>query len=311
MPSKRLKSAVKSEVLVPESALLVVRDLITLGHALLVDFAALPTKRQMREVVLAGLQRRALVTTVSIGELLARGQLESAMALIRTLMDVELAVQLVTSDETDAMATRLVALDYRNRQKYGHNLLTDTETRAVVEAAGDKAHTVSVVRSWKDQFEGPAFESVRDSLERALREHRGWHGLGQQEDAFRAVGSAPEYFQQYALFSPFVHGINIESDFEEIRDGKPYIRDIYWKETERLLTPLGLATYRLYHVLIECVGDRAYSDPLPNADQQRIRARAMQSAKARLLEIAPRIAKTFAVDALPDTVSAKKQGEGG
>lgn len=266
-------------------------------------FTELPVQsgRQAREVVVIGLLRRAFVTGQSIAELLFRGQAESAMALSRTLIEIAVTVTIVTRDATDRMARRLVGYDYYWRQKYGHRLLADPETRAELEARPSaKQQTAAISRSWRDQFESPFFEAVRDELLRDLKANRGWHGLGSTDDAFHSVERGVDYLRSFTLAAPFVHGINIEWDFDEVRDGKPFLRNPVEWNGDNLRAPLGMSLFRLHEVAETCVHDRLNAPALSDRELNGKRKEMLRTAKVELYELQVELVSAFGVDPLSE-----------
>jgi hypothetical protein len=65
--------------------------------------------RKVRDSVLGALLRRALITAEGIRVCLFHGLEESSVVLLRTLLEVELNMRLVTGDASEEMATRLAA----------------------------------------------------------------------------------------------------------------------------------------------------------------------------------------------------------
>ena len=278
------------------------------GTRLLDQLSRVPTNRQLRDVVLAALLRRALVISGSILKLLHTGLVETSVALSRSLMDIELTIQLIVQDETDDTALRLVAYDYYQRQLFGQKQLSDTATRGVLaEYPGESARVKSASRGWKEQFNSPFFDRVREDLLRDLKEHRGWHGRGTQEEAFAFVGDSPEYFRQYNLQSPFVHAVNPEADMLEEREGKPFLKPIFATEPEQILPTLALALFRLYHILVNVIADRLYAPALADAALERLRLDALRPYKAESLELGHRLRRVFTQDPLPDNASAEEK----
>lgn len=269
-------------------------------------FSELPTEsdRQAREVVVAGLLRRAFVTAQSIAELLFRGHADSAMALSRTLVEIVVTTVVVTNDSTDRMARRLVGYDYYWRHKYGHKLLSDPETRTQIESdPGGKGRTAAISRSWRDQFEGRFFEEVREELLEDLKQNRGWHGLGSTEAAFKSVNRGVDYLRSFTLSAPFVHGINVEWDFDKVEDGKPFLRDPIEWDGDRLRAPLGMAMFRLHDVAETCVRDRLNAPALSNRALHEKRKEMLREAKVQLLEIQVALVACFGPDPLEENTT--------
>lgn len=271
-------------------------------------FAALPVQsdRQAREVVLAGLLRRSFSTAQGVAELVLRGQVENAMALSRTQLEIAVAINLVCDDPTDAMARRLVGYDYYWRHKYGNKLLSDAETRAQIEEiSGEKQRTAAITRSWRDQFEGQYFDEVRERLEADLKSNKGWHGRGSIDDAFASVKRGAEYLRLYTLTSPFVHGTNVEWDFDAVHDGKPFLRDIAEWKPDLLRPHLGMTLFRLHEAASRCVGDRFDAPPLTDGPLNTRRKEMLQAAKASLYDLQRRLVGMFGKDTLADEPAGK------
>lgn len=73
----------------------------------------LSSPRAIRDAILVvALLRRALVTAEGIRVLLGNGLEEPAIATMRTLLDIELAVKLITMNPSTRMAERLAAWHY-------------------------------------------------------------------------------------------------------------------------------------------------------------------------------------------------------
>ncbi len=94
----------------PEQAWKASRDLIDFGVRLLELSGRVQTssdEEKVREFVYLALLRRALVTTEAAWMLLAKGLYELALAQIRTLLDVQLNINLIHGDASPKMAIRL------------------------------------------------------------------------------------------------------------------------------------------------------------------------------------------------------------
>jgi hypothetical protein len=220
--------------------------------------AAEPT-RHRRLVATASLLRRSIVTTDGVRALLLNRILEPATAACRTLADIEVAMRLVTDDETDAMSERLIAFEYLNRYRYQHKHLSDGEMRRFLESVpGEKDKTKELAKSWQDQFEGEAFAAIRGKLINDLDNSRGWHGKGAVQDAFAAVGMAIDYVQDYGLSSHFVHGINIEFDMQGFEEGKPMLKPLRTQDGKQLQSCMGVACWRLYSTSLRFWSDKAF-----------------------------------------------------
>lgn len=269
---------------------MIVEETLQLSEALLRALADTPTQFQLRDVVLAALHRRALVTAASIAKLLREGVIDSSMVLSRTLLDIELTVKLIArADEPQRMAKRLAYYDYRQRQRHGQKQLGNPPTRGVLESYfDDKEYIRSAAKGWKEQLKAAFFDDVRDEVERDLTSQKGWHGKGTQEEAFAAIGATPDYFQSYSLQSMWVHGQNVESDMLEF-NGKPILRPILTDKPEEIPAILGLAMIRLYSIMVEILGRMTLDPMVADSVLRERRSDVLRSFKARVLEQGHRI----------------------
>jgi hypothetical protein len=240
----------------PEAAWTLAEQTIDHGAFLLEEVNAVRPGRETRDLVLAALLRRALVTAEGIRRCLFHSLEEPAIALLRTLLEVELNLRIVVADETDRMAKRLGAYHYIKAKRHVTNLLKnreiqegDEEFRDFMKGAG-KRH--------KEYFASPVFDEVRCDLERSQH----WHGHKSVQDAFEAVGGGTEYLQLYDSFSPFVHAANLDHDFVEVVDDQPHMRALIQRDpipVQHYLKGAVLILIRIMDLYLEEKGAADYS----------------------------------------------------
>lgn len=277
---------------------------------LLHRLGAVPTdsSQWVRELVVAALFRRSIVTAQSIGYLAIQGQIEGCVVLMRTMLEVGLFLQIVLRDKSNRMAKRLAAYDYRARQRYHSKALSDPSTRAgIEEIAGEKERFRSLVRSWRDQLELPFFDEVREELERDLAANRGWHGFKTIGDAFESIGASSDYYRQYNMQSPFTHGSNIEWDWDNPQEDptkpngiKPMLRSMFEPSSDQMRMHLGLAIYRAYEAARTIVEDRLNMPAIPDHELNEQRKRLLRSMKVELIELLPKIHAALGPDPLDE-----------
>lgn len=240
------------------------QTLIDFGGWLFGIPSAIRAEQPQRDLVLVALLRRALVTAEGLRVLLAQGLEEPAVGLTRTLLDIELAMKLVTQDRTDRTAKKLAAWHYYAAQKHGQRMLDDTTTRASLRAEeAELVRVVQTTKSFANLLRLPVFDEVREEVRRS----RHWHGFDRVEDAFRAVGAVSDYTVPYNVASPFVHASNVDHDFTDIRlkpDGGQEIavRPFVQRDPERVLPLLGTTVLRLHNIITMYVEDRGLEDTI-------------------------------------------------
>jgi hypothetical protein len=233
----------------PEQAWKASRDLIDFGVRLLELSGRVQTssdEEKVREFAYLALLRRALVTTEAAWMLLAKGLYEPALAQIRTLLDVQLNINLIHGDASPKMAIRLGAYHYLRNQRHGEKALRDRDTRIGALTDGLIERTIEVARSYARHLESPVFDSVRDDL----RTSRHWHGHSSVEEAFRSAGDSSDYFVSYDSFTPFVHASNIDHDFEDDGDASgPKLRPLVERDPQHVQIALGFVSFRFLDVV--------------------------------------------------------------
>ena len=230
------------------------------GCALLAHWKTIRSGHELKDAVLQALLRRCLITTEGLVALLSRGLLEPAIALERTLLDNELAVRLVLSDESGRMAKRLAAFHYLTYQAHGQDMLHDPATRQkhAVEA-GRVQELAKISGSYKQFLKMPIFDEVRDEVRRS----RFWHGYANAEEAFRAIGEPSDYFMLYDAATWFVHDCNVDFDYAERTDSEMHLKALVERNPEVIQTHLGHQLLRFITVLRLLVEDRGYPTEPP------------------------------------------------
>jgi hypothetical protein len=230
-----------------------VPQIIDYGAAVLNRPWKLRPGQETRDVVTAAIMRRALATTEAIYNLSYHGLPESAMALLRTLLDLELNIRLVTKDSTARTAKRLAAYHYLLGQRHGQRMVASPETRDTFrKTEGVFEEMLDTTRRYKNWLEAPGFDEVRDEVVPG----RPWHGFNSAEEAFQSVGMVTDYHQIYDLGTFFVHATNVEFDLAEPQDGHIAVRSPLTDEEPRLLSILGLGVAHFFRILELYVGDR-------------------------------------------------------
>lgn len=290
----------------------IAEEVLSFSSMALVRLAKLPTRSdlQARAMILGGLHRRAVITATAVANLIRVGLIEPSLGLSRTLLDLELATRLVTRDPSDKTARRLVGFDYWQRGKRGVKQLSNAAMRDMMDSfTGEKTRVAALTKAWKQNLDGPFFDSVRDELLEDLGNNKNWHGLGNTESAFAAAGMSTDYFQIYGLGSFFSHGINVEYDFQDIRDGVPFLKPIFAVDPDIVPSTLGLALYRLYVVVLMIVADLAEASSLPERDANEARISELRLMKRELIELAERL--TAFPNTLQDTDKSSTTGGDG
>jgi len=238
----------------PATSWQLARTLIDFGSAVLAARAPLRTDHRIRDAVLIALLRRALVTVEGIINLLARSLEEPAIALSRTLLDIELSIKLIHKDPTDAMAKKLAAFHYYTYQRHGQDMLSDPATRLGQLASTQRiAETVQVARSYSQLLESDVFDDVRDDVKGAAY----WHGHQRPEDAFRAIGQTSDYFMTYDIGTWFVHAVNVDFDFAASgADEQFQLKALAQRDPKVVQLHLQQALFRLWAILQVYVDER-------------------------------------------------------
>jgi hypothetical protein len=238
----------------PRSAWEAGRTLIDFGSAVLSSIGQLRSEHRIRDAVLIALLRRALITIESIYGLLARGLEETATALGRTLLEIDLNTKLVHQDKSDVMAKRLAAFHYYTYQQHGQGMLADPVTRkGTLDPAERVPETIEVSKSYARLLESEVFDDVRDDVRRSQY----WHGLRNTEAAFRTAEMASDYFMTYDIATWFVHDVNVDADYSP-SEGEEGFRLKALAERDPKIVQLHLAQvlFRFHSILSTYVEER-------------------------------------------------------
>jgi hypothetical protein len=229
---------------------------VDMCSAIFLQHNAVRSGRETRDLVLAALFRRAIITTESVLNLLYHGMPEGAVGLVRTLLDIELNARLVAGDSTDKMAKRYAAYHYFAGKRHGQKMVSDRDTRSMLQRyEGAFDETLDTLRRHKAWFEAPGFDEVR----REIQPGKPWHGYQHAEDAFKAAGMSTDYFQSYDLGTFFVHATNIDFDFDAIVNGRVMLKPLETSNEDYLIPTLGTALGHLHSVLEIFANDKPVS----------------------------------------------------
>ena len=232
-------------------------QMIDYGCALFATNTAVRAECPTRDLGVAALFRRSLITAEGILTLLYHGLPEAAVPLLRTLLDIEVNTKLVTADTSETTAKRLAAYHYFAVKRHQHKLLSDPLSRRLLEEfEGEKPTAAGLARKNQEWFEAPGFSEVRDSIHAG----RPWHGYASVEDAFAAAGLTTDYFQTYDSGTLFTHAANIDFDFADIVDGKVILKAPLTADDRQLVTILGVALTHLYAVMKVFVEDKSIQE---------------------------------------------------
>lgn len=242
----------------------IAQTVIDFGNAIVAAGGELPENQRIRHAVLIALLRRALVTTESICDLLARGLEEPAVALTRTLLDIEVSAKLIALDKTDRMAKRLAAFHYYAYQRHGQNMLSNPETRlGSLTSSGRVEEVISVAKGYAELLESEVFNEIRDEV----RSSQYWHGLQNVEQAFAAVDMTSDYFMLYDAGTWFVHDLNVDYDYIPRDDDKLTLKALVQRDPQVVRLHLGVAIMHFHQILQVYVEDRGLPDT-PEFQQQ-------------------------------------------
>jgi hypothetical protein len=244
----------------PSASWQLARTIIDFACAVLATRVPLREDHRIRDAVLTALLRRALVTIEAVVNLLAQSLEEPAIAVSRTLLDIELSIKLIHQDATDAMAKRLAAFHYYTYQRHGQDMLSDRETRlGELVSAQRVAETVEVARGYSHLLESDVFDDVRDDVKSAMY----WHGYPRPEEAFNAIGQASDYFMTYDIGTWFVHAVNVDSDFLPSDKNESFqLKALAQRDPKVIQLHLQHALFRFHAVLQVYIDERGLpSDP--------------------------------------------------
>lgn len=245
----------------PPDPWLVTRAVIDFGGAVVNVAREGRAEQPMRDLVTMALLRRALITAEGVYRLLAGGLVEAALALDRSLIDIDLNLSLVTADPTDRMAKRLAAYHYLHGQRHGERMMHDPVSRTALAQDGDHlAQARLASKNFAAMLRMPVFDDVRDDVIKS----RFWHGYSSPADAFAAVGGQHDYRVSYDLATAFVHDVNVDHDYASVSENgrdfrlKPFVE----RDPARLRPLLGGLAFRLLLFLQRFIDDRGLRDRL-------------------------------------------------
>jgi hypothetical protein len=222
------------------------RTTVNYGCALLLNWSTVRTGSELKDTVLRAVFRRLLVTTEGVVTLLAHGLFEPAAATSRTILDLELALALVSQDSTGRMARRLAAYHYLTYQEHGQDMLSNPATRKGTVAPGGRIHElVEISKSYARFLEAQVFDDVRDDV----KKDKFWHGYASAKEAFKAIGQDADYFMQYDSATWFVHAVNIDWDFVEKVGSAVHMKPLVERDPKVIQLQLG---YHLLRLLTSC-----------------------------------------------------------
>jgi hypothetical protein len=230
----------------PTDAWALARSVVDYGCVVLQVASAIRPARPTRDAVLAALLRRLLITAEGGINLLSHGLVEPAHALMRTLLDLELAFQLIHRDESDNFAKRLAAFHYLTYQEHGQDMLSDKSTRDEVLGKHDRVpEVIAISRSYARFLDEAVFDDVRKSLKKDLY----WHGFRNVEEAFRAIGAEHDYFMTYDSATWFVHAVNPDHDFVERNDSGLVLKPLVDRDPRNIQPMLGHVVLRTLEMI--------------------------------------------------------------
>lgn len=243
----------------PSQLIEAAKTVVDYGSALIAASGSFRAEHIIRDAVLLALLRRATITVESISALLHRGLLEPAIALGRTLLDIELAIKLIHNDETDEFALRLAAYHYYAYQRHGQDVLSNRPTRTGILQRGDRiSEVIEVSRSYANLLESEVFDSVRE----VVRRDTYWHGYKSAEAAFEAIGQPADYHMTYDSANWFVHAVNVDFDYDpsESTAEHVHLKALTHNSVTILKTFLGDTLFRYCEIISVYVSERGCPD---------------------------------------------------
>jgi uncharacterized protein DUF5677 len=255
----------------PADAWQLAQQVIDHGVFILDNVNSVTAGRKVRDLILAALLRRALITAEGARVCLFHSLEESAVVLLRTLLETELNMRLVSGDPTEEMATRLAAYHHLKAKRHVTRVLEhpevqagDEEFREFMKGAG---------RRQKEFFASPTFENIRDSL--LASQH--WHGYKSVAAAFESVGGGTDYLHLYDSFSPFVHVANLDFDFVDIVEDQPHMKALPQRDprvVQHYLRGVVLVLLRILDLYLEDKNAKQYAEPFTvtfeNGDMEQV-----------------------------------------
>jgi hypothetical protein len=228
----------------------VARSCIDFAAAVLLSADQVRPERRVRDLVTAALLRRAIVSAESVRVLVSAGLIEAAISSSRTLLEIEVSIDLILGDPSDRYAKRLALACARDYREHGQGIFSDPKAR---EASDDRLDSLRMVTAdYKRLTQSETFDEVRAEL----RAERNWHGYKNTEEFFKSRNRGAEYVVSYDAFSWFVHGVNIEFDLSTSGPHGPSLRALVERDPKVTLNPLGLALLRLLQICDAFIEDR-------------------------------------------------------
>lgn len=237
----------------PAEAWQLARNVVDYGCAVFHVANAVRPDHRIRDAVFAALLRRLLITAEASIAILSRGLVEPALALSRTLLDIELAFRLIHQDKTDRLAKRLAAFHYLTYQEHGEGMLKNAPTRNGILQRRDRiAEVIAISKGYARFLEQSVFDEVRD----AIKTDKNWHGYRNAEEAFRAIGQDHDYHMTYDGGTPFVHASNPDHDFIDGTDSQLVLKSFVERDPRRIQVLLGHVVLRTVELIAIYVGEK-------------------------------------------------------
>ncbi len=250
----------------PQSAWNLGRTVIDFACALIGARSTLRNDRRIRDAVLGALLRRATITVEGCYDLLAQGLLEPAFSVRRTLLDLDLSLNLIHLDATDRMAKRLAAYHYYAYQRHGQDMLANRETReGTLTDGGRVPEIIEVARGYARMLGTNVFDDVREEVS----ESRYWHNYDNPEEAFEAIGRVSDYHMTYDMATWFVHAINVDHDFVRRDDAELHLKPLVEHDPKVIQTFLGDIVISFLQMLRIYVDERGF----PSTDELKKQSR--------------------------------------
>lgn len=238
------------------------KHVIDHGGFILIQSNQLRPGREVEDLTARALLRRALITGEAIRVNVASGLEEPAFVLLRSLLEIELNLKLIVSDPSGRMARRLAAFHFLTGYRQNQTLLSRRVTREKLYEFDAFDWTLATTKKMESFFDSPAFDDVREEV----RKNQNWHGKKNLEDAFASIGAVDDYLQLYSLFSPFVHGANVDFDFAEVDSaGQLSLKAPIQRDPEKTLGHLKgtlLVLLRIYEEFLRFTDFQGYPEAM-------------------------------------------------
>ena len=262
------------------------RQVIDFGCALIQSTSSMRDTSRIRDAVMVALLRRAIVTVEAIWWLLARGLEEPALVMLRTLLDVEVNLRLITMDKTDRMAKRLAAWHYLSYQRHGEKMLRDPGARDQLDKRnGGRIGVIEIAKSYARYLESPGFDDVRKEIGNS----QFWHGFANVKDAFDAIGGAADYRTIYGSATFFVHDSNIDADYSELVGSELRLKPFAQRDPAVTEMQLANAVMRFHSMIEVFIEDRGLPEgfaerPSDTGMPDTLRLNSLEGLRALVLE---------------------------